>query len=122
MTNALKECPDVFKWPPEIAEFKELCTKHERYRKPTYNPYERTIEHKPIYRDLNVQKIIDNGAVVCKKLKEIYPELSWMSISNKFTALKKASRKYYPKLNEVQFLDKLTKYTNHDIAEALKID
>ncbi len=122
MTKALQDCPDVFIWPPEVAEFKELCAKHERYRKPDFNPYEKKLEHKSIYRDLTIQRIIDNGTNICRKLKEIYPELTWMDISNKFTALKKSCRKYYPDSKEDKFLEVLMRYKKEDIVEALKID
>ena len=121
MNLSLNSLPDRYpSWPPTVGEFKEICTAFKGSERFKMWPMELTmLDSKSTYSNLNVSRVIDDGAVICKRLKEIYPESSFMSISNLFTRLKNTCKKYYPHLDGSGLIKELSKYSNEDIKEAL---
>lgn len=120
--NAFEKCVDKFKWPPEISEFKEICMSIKGSQKYPWSEdvMKLTFEKPKISSsNLEVQRIINEGAKICKKLKEIYPELDWYKISDKFTSLKKIGRTYYPNIKEIDMLEKLSNFSILEIKEAV---
>lgn len=65
----------------------------------------------------SVEFLITEGANVCKKLKEIYPTLSWWQIADKFTELKKNTKIYYKGINKLDHIIELSKYRHQDVID-----
>lgn len=109
-------------WPPTLGEFKQAClaVQGDSKFKWSHDVVKKSFE-KPSTRssNLDIQRIIDEGAKICKKLKEIYPELDWYQIADKFTSLKKVGRTYYPKLKELQMIEKLSSFNISEIKETI---
>lgn len=115
--KALERCIDIFKWPPEIAEFKEFCMSIKR------NHFPDDVVDAPVRKKLDqTGKIINEGAKICAKIKEIYPELNWYQIANKFTLLKKKSKTFYPDHSELEIMSKLYSYPNEDIKDMINLE
>lgn len=90
IVRALDECIDKFTWPPEIAEFRQLCKAIQGDSRLQYADKVLSYQREKVtHSNLNVQRIIDEGAAICKKLKDIYPDLTWFQIADKFSLLKK---------------------------------
>ena len=121
--KVFESLPDRFpSWPPTPGEFKELCkaiqgSSNFAWSKDVIKKsYEK---HKPSSSNLDISRIIDEGAKVCGKLKEIYPDLDWYQIADKFTKLKKVYRTYYPKLKELEMIENLSKLSINEIKETI---
>jgi len=88
--KALEKCVDTHKWPPEISEFKQICLGLKGSSLiPWFDDVIKLSNQSTVKTNQSVERIIDEGAKVCKMLKNIYPEMSWMKIAIKFTELKK---------------------------------
>lgn len=109
-------------WPPTPGEFYELCvaingsTRFKFKSDADLLPSEKT-SHKP--SNEVIDRLINEGAEVCKILKEIYPCDSYMDTAVRFTKLKKISRSYYPGLSDIELFKNLMKMTNDEIKETL---
>lgn len=68
---------------------------------------------------------IDLGSTICKKIKNIYyPDQKWGDsyklVAQKFAELKKILKSYYFDDDKIEFLKKLTQYSQEDIRECLE--
>ena len=85
--KSLMYCKDNLKWHPNLAEFRQICLREQRNSHGYIeSPIRATKE-----TDYSVKRIIDEGAQICKKIKQIYPDASWTRISRMFTVLKEKS-------------------------------
>lgn len=121
--RAIEEVVDKFAWSPDVAEFKKLCMS---YKGSSKTPWvEDVLKFKEPKNNkvtnLHVKTIIDEGAEICKRLKNIYPNKSWMSISGVFTTLKQKCRVYHLGLEDIKLIRELLKYSDHDVLDALAI-
>jgi len=123
ISRALDECLDKFAWPPDVAEFKQLA---QSYSGSSRIPWAHEVFEKASSKKKNpnvkVELIIEAGAVVCRNLKELYPELNWYQIADKFTALKKKSRPFYPGFNDLELCEELKKYSKQDLMDAFSLE
>jgi hypothetical protein len=124
MNLSINSLPERYpSWPPTVGEFKEICMAFKGSEKFKMWPQElMMIDSKSTYSNLNVNRLIDDGAFICKRLKEIYPELGFMKISNLFTRLKNTCKKFYPHLDDSDLIKELSKYSDEDIKEALLLE
>jgi hypothetical protein len=115
---ALSQCVNESKYPPTLNEFKQICDslkKRESFGNP--NNYQ-NVKSK---NDTPIGRIINEGAFICSKLKEIYPEKSWFQIAAVFTRLKTKLRPMHTGMDEVGFLLELKKYSKESLAEAVEL-
>lgn len=118
INRALSECSSKFSWAPNISEFKNLCLS---YKPSNLIPWSKSNDSLQVEKD-NLQRIINEGAKICKQLKEIYPDKSWWQIADIFKIFKLNTRKFYPNLNNLDFLLELVKYKKENIMEALCLE
>jgi len=118
INRAISECSSKFSWAPNIAEFKNLCLS---YKPSSFIPWVPT-ENKKKNSYESINRIINEGAIVCKKLKEIYPDLSWMKIGSIFTKVKNSTKKFHPNCSNLEFLIELSKYNKQDLIDSLNIE
>lgn len=85
--KAISLSPSRFQWPPNLKEFMDLCKSLDKKDFGIKNNY--SVSNS---QDENVKRIIDEGAVVCKRLKQIYPNKSWMEVASLFSKLKAFQR------------------------------
>lgn len=121
LERATNECINKFEWPPGIAEFKSLC---KSLRGDSKVPWaEDVLKFEKPKRDKrtqsDVQRIIEEGAWFCKKLKILYPEKSWMEIAKVSCKAKNSAKKFYPEFSEINILIELNKYKNLDLLELI---
>lgn len=80
-------------WPPVIGEFTAICS---RLKGDSRLPWAHEISaeldapKKQSNQDISTARIIDEGAITCKTLKNLYPDLNWMQIADLFTKVKKS--------------------------------
>lgn len=119
--RALREVVDKFAWCPDVAEFKQLCMLYKGSSKIPWSEEVLKFEKPKNAKVTNahIRTVIDEGAEICKKLKEIYPEKTWMGISGLFTDLKKKARIYHPGLDDIKLIRDLMKYSRQDVIDAL---
>lgn len=117
--KALEECVEIHKWPPEIAEFKQLCVSLNVKPNKYWVDSMMKIDNVP---NSKVKVFIDEGAEICKRLKSLYPDKSWMKIGNIFGSLKNKAKVFYPDLNEINLIREISKYTDEDILDLLNIE
>jgi len=70
---------------------------------------------------LAVTEIINLGAIVCKKLKNIFPEKNWFQIAEIFSKLKKIVNVGLEGLNQKEKLLKISKFSEDDLKDILII-
>lgn len=121
--KALDRLPERYpSWPPTAGEFMELCVSINGSKRFKYKSdvmvltQEKTPTRHP---NVSLNRLIDEGAKVCKMLKEIYEYDNWYQIADKFTELKKIARSYYPKLKGVEVLEKIFTFEVPEIKEML---
>jgi hypothetical protein len=121
VNRAMEQCVDKFAWCPDVAEFKQLCMSYKGSSKTPWAEEVLKFE-KPKnahVTNAHVRTVIDEGAEICKKLKEIYPDKTWMGIASLFTELKKKARIYHPGLDDIKLIRELMKYSPQDVIDAL---
>lgn len=97
--KAVTLAPSRFQWPPNLKEFMDLCKSlgsHEFGARKNFSVSSS--------QDSNVKRIIDEGAVVCNRLKNIYPHKSWMEVAALFTKLKVFSRSIHKGLSDLEII------------------
>jgi len=121
VNRAMEEVVDKFVWSPDVAEFKKLCMSYKgssktpwveevlKFEKPKVEPY----------NNQQVNTLIVEGAEICKRLKNIYPEKTWMAVAGLFTQLKNKARPYYPGMTDINLIRELMKYGDQDMIDAL---
>lgn len=115
---ALKQCVNESKYPPTLNEFKQICEnlkKRETFDNPS------NYQNIKAKNDTPIGRIINEGANICSKLKEIYPEKSWFQVAVVFTRLKTKLRPMHTGMEEVGFLSELSKYSKEDLLDALEL-
>ena len=117
LAKAMKVVSDRYlEWPPTIGQFKQMCFSFGKYKE--YKDIEK--EELPSKFKINsVTPLIDAGAVVCKKLKILYPELNWYQIADVFTTVKKKIRPLVNFKTALEFLNYLGEYSVEDLNDAL---
>lgn len=80
-----------------------------------------TTRKKPLTRQ-DVELIISSGAVICKKLKILYPGKSCNQIGEIFSRLKKNIRELYAEKTDLEFHRELEKYSIEDLQDAISTD
>ena len=48
--------------------------------------------------------MIDVGAIICKRIKDIKPECTWYEVARLFSRIKHDARKYFAELDDLAFL------------------
>ena len=121
VNKALDEMVDKFSWSPDVAEFKKLCLSFKGSSRIPWAEEVLKFEKPKNAKVTNahVRTVIDEGAEICKKLKEIYPDKTWMGIAGLFTELKKKARIYHPGLDDIKIIRELMKYSRQDVIDAL---
>lgn len=115
---ALERCPEKFQWVPDIHEFKNLCRMIYREKNFDKKTEEFIAARKqPSINNFSMQRIIDEGAAICKRFKSIFPDKSWIKISGVFTMAKEKARIYHHHLDELNLLLEIQKYTDQDLLE-----
>jgi hypothetical protein len=121
VNRSMEEVVDKFSWPPDVAEFRKLCMSYKgssrtpwaeevlKFEKPKVEPY----------NNQQVNTLIVEGAEICKRLKNIYPEKTWMAVAGLFTQLKNKARPYYPGMTDINLIRELMKYGDQDMIDAL---
>jgi hypothetical protein len=119
--KAMEEVVDKFVWSPDIAEFRKLCLSFKGSSKTPWSEEVLKFEKPKNAKVTNehVRTVIDEGAEICKRLKDIYPEKTWMGISSVFTEFKKKARIYHPGLDDLKLIRELMKYSRQDTIDAL---
>lgn len=121
VNRAMEECIDKFSWPPDVAEFKQMVMSFKGSSKIPWS--EEVLKFEKPKNDkvsnAQVRTIIDEGAEICKRLKNIYPEKTWMQIATLFTLIKKNARIYYPGFDDLKLIRELMKYSHQDVIDAL---
>lgn len=121
VNRAMEQCVDKFAWFPDVAEFKQLCMSYKGSSKIPWSEDVLKFE-KPKnshVTNAHVRTVIDEGAEICKRLKNIYPDKTWMGIAGLFTELKKKARIYHPGLDDIKLIRELMKYSHQDVIDAL---
>lgn len=121
INRAMEECVDKFAWAPDVAEFKQMVMGFKGSSKTPWSEEVLKFE-KPkndYVSNVQVRTIIDEGAEICKRLKNIYPEKTWMGIAAVFTEFKKKARIYYPGFDDLKLIRELMKYSDQDTIDAL---
>jgi len=117
--KAIEECVDKHKWPPEIADFKQLCMS----LKGSANiPWFDEVMKAASIPNAKVKVFIDEGADICKRLKNLYPNESWMKIGNRFGVLKARAKVFHSELSDINLLREISKYTDEDISDLLNTE
>jgi hypothetical protein len=121
VNRAIEDCVNKFAWCPDVAEFKQLCMSYKGSSKIPWAEEVLKFEKPKNAKVTNahVRTVIDEGAEICKKLKEIYPDKTWMGIAGLFTDLKKKARIYHPGLDDIKLIRELMKYSRQDMIDAL---
>lgn len=121
VNRAMEEMVDKFAWAPDVAEFKKLCLSYKGNSKiPWAEDVLKFEKPKNAHvTNAHVRTVIDEGAEICKRLKNIYPDKTWMGIASLFTELKKKARIYHPGLDDIKLIRELMKYSNQDVIDAL---
>jgi hypothetical protein len=117
----MEDCVDKFAWCPDVAEFKQLCMSYKGSSKTPWAEEVLKFE-KPKnahVTNAHVRTIIDEGAEICKRLKNIYPDKTWMGVASLFTELKKKARIFHPGLDDLKLIRELIKYSDQDVIDAL---
>lgn len=124
INRAIDTCVDKFSWAPDVAEFKQLAMSFKGSSKTPWVEEVLKFEEPKNNKvtNLHVKAVIDEGADICKKLKNIYPNKSWMTISGVFTTLKQKARIYHEGLDDLELIRVLAKYSHQDVLDALVID
>lgn len=92
-TWAINECINHFGWPPDIAEFKQLAKSKEGSSR--YQFSEEVLKFpETIKTNGKFENMINEGAIVCKRLKNLYPDKTWLQISALFTQVKKKQERF----------------------------
>lgn len=121
--KVIDQCVDIHKWPPEISEFKQMCSVMKGSSLIPWSEDVIGIEIPQNYTRTNesVERFINEGAKVCKIIKEIYPSLNWYKIADKFTELKRKTKIYHHELNSLDHIIALTKYNDQDVIDAFGV-
>lgn len=124
VNRAMQEMVDKFSWPPDVSDFKQLAMSYKgSNRLPWANEvikFEKPKNH--TRTNQAVERIINEGSIICKRLKEIFPDLTWYKIANKFTELKNKTKVYHAELNDLNLLLALQKYTHQDLADVFSME
>ncbi len=77
-------------------------------------------------RNQSASIIINLGAPICQKLKDIFfPNETWFKsykeVSKKFTELKVLARKFFSGKSDVEILQELGKYSTEDLMELMNL-
>jgi hypothetical protein len=104
-------------WPPNAQEFIFLCEKmHAEKNKWDDIP---KVPSNINGGDVHIRRIIDEGALICKKLKDIYPDKGWLEIAKIFTKLKSKTRIAYGNYDNLGFLIELNKFNTDSLLDAI---
>lgn len=119
---ALNACLSKHHWMPNLGEFKSICSSISKSSlfDNSSKKLSSVNSNLPSNQNLNIKRLIDEGAFICKRLKKIFPDKNWMKIAVMFGQLKDFERKMYKNVDDLNIILQLIGRDNDYLREVLE--